>query len=108
MNKEEIKQRESECNYEIETLQNQIETLGNELKNLENLKQYPIVKGFTYNYGKGLQLILFTAPYTGVNINGVGHPMGNSSEKWDEPDSKPFTGILTYKDGLFISMESKP
>jgi len=98
--REELITREKECNYEIETLRNQIKGLESELDDLENLKQYPIVK--TAKHGEKFQIILFTAPNIGMNINSIGWPHGYTSEGWDEKSFKPFTGIIEYKDGLSV------
>jgi len=98
--REELITREKECNYEIETLRNQIEGLESELDDLNNLKQYPIVKASSHFEKQ--QIILFIAPNKGMNINGIGWPHGYEGTGWDEKSFKPFTGIIEYKDGLSV------
>lgn len=91
MNKEEKEKRIQECKDEIEKL-------GQEIKKLEK-EEYPIVK-ITL---EGL-IVLFTAPKTGIKINGIRWPMGvGIGWSWVEKDFKPFTGTIEYKDGLPVA-----
>ena len=45
------------------------------------------------------QVILFTAPRTGTNINGKGWPAGYHSDGWDEESFIPYYGQITIVNG---------
>ena len=83
----------------IELKTEQIVRLKKEIEALE-LSQYPCVKAAKHFDKK--QIVLFTAPKTGVNINGVGWPYGHKSGVWDEKYFEPFTGSIEYKDGKSV------
>lgn len=85
---------------ELESLKEGIIDAEKELSELENLTQYPCVKAMKH-FDK-FQIVLFTAPNTGMNINGIGWPHGHTSTGWNERDAELFTGIIEYKDGLSI------
>lgn len=45
------------------------------------------------------QIILFTAPRAGININGNGWPVGYQSDGWDEKSFVPYYGQITIVNG---------
>ena len=45
------------------------------------------------------QVILFTAPRTGTNINGKGWPAGYYSDGWDEKSFIPYYGQILITNG---------
>ena len=53
------------------------------------------------------QVILFTAPRTGMNINGKGWPIGKTSNGWDEDGFVPYYGILKFNNGKPLSTEGQ-
>lgn len=53
------------------------------------------------------QIILFTAPRTGININGNGWPVGHMSEGWGEDQFVPYYGRISIKNGRILDFTDK-
>ena len=100
MNRSELLEEIKSKKAVVESLKEGVMKAEKELSELENLTQYPCVKAMKH-FDK-FQLVLFTAPRTGMNINGIGWPHGHMSDGWNEDSAEIFTGTIEYKDGLSI------
>ena len=78
-----------------ERIENAIKEIEQENKRLKKMI-YPYIG---ISSGMLNQIILFTAPATGININNKGWPMGKSSEGWDEKSFIPYYGKIIIING---------
>lgn len=51
------------------------------------------------------QVILFTSPNTGVNINGKGWQIGKYGSGWDENSFIPFYGEIHFNSGKVVKCD---